>query len=162
MKMKMMGLAASLLLLGACAGPPPPSAAVPGAPPPGPGPSARAITPGSEAQLKYRVGDRVYFAFDRSDISPEAQQILERQAAWLKRYPNVVVRVEGHCDKRGTRAYNLALGERRAHAAKSVLVALGIAPSRIGLISYGKDRPIVLGDTERDYALNRVAITRVR
>jgi peptidoglycan-associated lipoprotein len=163
MKMKMIGVAAALLLLGACSSPPPPAAA-PGAPYGAPGPSAGAgaITPGSEAELRERVGDRVYFEFDRSDISAEAQQILERQAAWLKHYPNVAVRIEGHCDARGTRAYNLALGERRAHAAMSVLVALGTAPSRIATISYGKDRPIVLGSSERAYALNRVAITRVR
>lgn len=160
MKLKMMGVGAALLLLGACSGPPP-AAVAPGVPYKA-GASAGAIAPGSEAELKYRVGDRVYFRFDRSDISNAAQVILERQAAWLKHYSNIDVRVEGHCDARGTRAYNIALGERRAHAAKSVLVALGIAPSRIATISYGKDRPIVLGSTQRAYALNRVAITRVR
>ena len=75
--------------------------------------------------LTATAGDRVFFAFDRSDISPEAQQILQRQADWLRRYPNVTVTIEGHCDERGTREYNLALGERRAKAAKNVLVALG-------------------------------------
>ncbi len=161
MKGKIIALAASALALAACAGPPP--AAAPGAPyGPGPARAAGAIVPGSEADLRATAGDRVYFAFDRSDVSPAAQQILARQAAWLKHYRHVAVRIEGHCDKRGTRAYNLALGARRAHAAKSVLVAAGIPPSRIATISYGKDRPIVLGNTERDFALNRVAITRVR
>lgn len=160
MKMKMMGIGATLLLLGACSSPPP--AVAPGTPYRAPSASANAIAPGSEAELKYRVGDRVYFKFDRSDISNAAQVILERQAAWLKHYPNIDVRIEGHCDKRGTEAYNLALGARRAHAAKRVLVALGTSPSRIATISYGKNRPIVVGDTQHDYALNRVAITRVR
>ena len=78
-----------------------------------------------------------------ADITPEAQQILQRQADWLRRYPNVTVTIEGHCDERGTREYNLALGERRAQAVKNVLVALGIPAARISTISYGKERPAV-------------------
>ncbi len=103
----------------------------------------------------------VFFAFDRADISPEAQQILQRQADWLRRYPNVTVTIEGHCDERGTREYNLALGERRANAAKNVLVAAGIPASRVATISYGKERPIVPGSDEEAYAQNRVAVTTV-
>ena len=102
-----------------------------------------------------------FFAFNSSEISAEAQQILQRQADWLSHYPGVTVTIEGHCDARGTEEYNLALGERRANAAKNVLVAAGISPSRIQTISYGKERPIVLGSTEADYAQNRVAITVV-
>jgi peptidoglycan-associated lipoprotein len=112
--------------------------------------------------LAATAGDRVFFEFDRSDVSPEAQQILTRQADWLRRYPNVSVRIEGHCDERGTREYNLALGERRAQAAKNVLVAAGIPASRIGTISYGKERPIVVGSNEEAWAQNRVAITTVQ
>jgi peptidoglycan-associated lipoprotein len=103
----------------------------------------------------------VFFAFDRSDITPEAREILERQADWLRRYPNVTVTIEGHCDERGTREYNLALGERRAQAAKNVLVASGISASRISTISYGKERPAVVGSTEEAYAQNRRAVTVV-
>jgi peptidoglycan-associated lipoprotein len=103
----------------------------------------------------------VFFEFDRSDISSEAQQILQRQASWLQHYPNVSVTIEGHCDERGTREYNLALGERRAAAVKNVLVAAGIPASRISTISYGKERPIVLGSNEEAWAQNRVAITTV-
>ena len=161
MHVKLIGIAGLLLFLGACASPPPPAGppGPMGGPPGGPG---GAIVPGSQQDLAANAGDRIFFAFDRSDISPEARQILERQAQWLQRFPNVAVRIEGHCDKRGTREYNLALGERRAHAAQQVLVALGVSPARITTISYGKDRPITLGDTEEDYAQNRVAITTVQ
>jgi len=87
--------------------------------------------------------------------------VLQRQAEWLKRYPNVTVTIEGHADERGTREYNLALGERRAQAARNVIVALGISPSRISTISYGKERPAVPGSTEEAYAQNRRAVTVV-
>ena len=117
--------------------------------------------PGSQQDLEASAGDRVFFAFDRSDISTEAREILTRQADWLRRYPNVTVTIEGHCDERGTREYNLALGERRAQAVKNVLVALGIPASRITTISYGKERPIVVGSNEEAWAQNRVAITTV-
>jgi peptidoglycan-associated lipoprotein len=103
----------------------------------------------------------VFFAYDQSDISSEGQQILQRQAEWLKRYPQVSITIEGHCDERGTREYNLALGERRASAVKNVLVALGIQSARIQTISYGKERPIVVGSDENGYAQNRVGITMV-
>ena len=94
-------------------------------------------------------------------MSSEGQQILQRQADWLKRYGNVAVTIEGHCDERGTREDTLALGERRAAAVKAVLVALGIPTSRISTISYGKERPIVVGSDEEGYAQNRVGITTV-
>src|SRR3954462_10087874 len=119
------------------------------------------LGPGSQQDLAATAGDRVFFAYDRSDLSPEARLILERQAQWLKRYPNVTVTIEGHTDERGTREYNLALGERRAQAARNVLVALGISPSRISTISYGKERPAVPGSTEETYAQNRRAVTLV-
>ncbi|MGC2203500.1 MAG: peptidoglycan-associated lipoprotein Pal [Stellaceae bacterium] len=128
---------------------------------PGAGIGSKSIVPGSQQDLEASAGDRVFFAFDRSDISPEARQTLERQAEWLRRYPNVTATIEGHCDERGTREYNLALGERRAQAAKNVLVALGIPASRISTISYGKERPAVVGSTEEAYAQNRRAVTVV-
>ena len=117
--------------------------------------------PGSQQDLAAVAGDRVFFAYDKSDISPEGQQILERQAQWLRRYANVTVTIEGHTDERGTREYNLALGERRAQAVKNVLTALGIPAGRIQTISYGKERPIIVGSSEEGYAQNRVAITTV-
>ena len=160
MRMKVIGLVGVILLLAACSSTPP-------APPPGPpGPSGPpsgvgSVVPGSQQDLAQTAGDRVFFEFDRSDITPEAQQILQRQASWLQHYPNVSVTIEGHCDERGTREYNLALGERRAAAVKNVLVAAGIPASRISTISYGKERPIVLGSNEEAWAQNRVAITTV-
>ena len=90
------------------------------------GQQRRRFGPGSQQDFAATAGDRVFFAYDQPTISPEAQQILQRQAEWLQRYPNVSVTIEGHCDERGTREYNLALGERRATAVKNVLVALGI------------------------------------
>jgi len=128
---------------------------------PGAGGISSGAVPGSQQDLEASAGDRVFFAFDRSDISPEGRETLTRQADWLRRYPNVTVTIEGHCDERGTREYNLALGERRAQAVKNVLVASGIPASRISTISYGKERPIVVGSNEEAWAQNRVAITTV-
>jgi len=163
MHARIIALLGALLMLAACSSPPPPPEPSPGppGPPGGVGIGSRNIVPGSQQDLEASAGDRVFFAFDRSDITPEAQQILSRQADWLRRYPNVTVTIEGHCDERGTREYNLALGERRAQAAKNVLVASGIPASRISTISYGKERPIVVGSNEEAWAQNRVAITTV-
>jgi peptidoglycan-associated lipoprotein len=162
---KMIGIFGGLLLLAACSSAPEPA---PGGPPGGAGGpggpggiGSRNALPGSQQDLEASAGDRVFFAFDRSDITPEAQEILVRQADWLRRYPNVTVTIEGHCDERGTREYNLALGERRAQAAKNVLVAAGIPASRISTISYGKERPAVVGSSEEAYAQNRRAVTTV-
>src|ERR1700720_67118 len=152
-----------LLLLAACSSAPETAPGGPGGPGiggPG-GVGSRSGLPGSQHDLEASAGDRVFFAFDRSDITPEAQQTLARQADWLRRYPNVTVTIEGHCDERGTREYNLALGERRAQAAKNVLVASGIPASRISTISYGKERPAVVGSSEESYAQNRRAVTVV-
>jgi peptidoglycan-associated lipoprotein len=158
---RLTALAGGLVLLAACSNAPPPPAQGPG-PMNGPGPIGMSqFPPGSQQDLAATAGDRVFFAYDRSDITGEGEQILHRQAEWLRRYPNVAVTIEGHCDERGTREYNLALGERRAQAAKHVLVALGIPPDRIRTISYGKERPIVVGSDEQAYAQNRVGITTV-
>jgi peptidoglycan-associated lipoprotein len=155
---RVIGVVAAVLLLAACSSAPP-------APPPGGGGMPRGgagYAPGSQQDLAATAGDRVFFAYDHSDISPEGQQILQRQSEWLKRYANVNVTIEGHCDERGTREYNLALGERRAQAVKNVLVALGIPSARVQTISYGKERPIVVGSDEEGYAQNRVGITTVQ
>jgi len=118
--------------------------------------------PGTAEDFVVNVGDRVFFDFDRYNLKPQARQVLERQAAWLKRYPSVVITVEGHCDERGTREYNLALGERRANSAKNYLVALGVNPNRIRTISYGKERPAVAGSNDAAWAQNRRAVTAIR
>ena len=120
-----------------------------------------AARPGTQEDLVVNVGDRVFFGFDKSDLSTEAQATLDRQAAWLKKYATAKVTVEGHADERGTREYNLALGERRATAAKNYLVAAGIPAGRITTISYGKERPAVVGSNEAAWAQNRRAVTVV-
>ena len=158
MIIRMIGVAAALLLLAACSSPPPPPGG-PGGPPHLGGPSG--FAPGSQQDLAATAGDRVFFAYDSSEISPEGQQILQRQSDWLRRFPQVTVTIEGHCDERGTREYNLALGERRAQAVKRVLVALGVPAARVQTISYGKERPIIVGSDEAGYAQNRVGITTV-
>ena len=160
------GIACAVLLLAACSSTKPDDAAGLGGPgsytpgPGGPGGVSR-FGPGSQQDLAQTAGDRVFFEYDQTDISAESQQTLQRQAQWLKRYPNVSVTIEGHCDERGTREYNLALGERRAQAVKNVLVALGIPGSRISTISYGKERPEIPHSDEQSYAQNRRGVTTV-
>lgn len=127
------------------------------APPPPAGP-----VPGSEADLIATAGNRVFFAFDKSNLSDDAKATLQKQADWLAKYPQVNVQVAGNCDDRGTEEYNIALGQRRANAARDLLVAKGVSPSRISTISYGKDRPIALGDNEQAWAQNRNATTTVK
>ena len=113
------------------------------------------IVPGTQADLVANVGDRVFFDFDKSDLRPDARAQVEKWATWLKKYPQNAVTVQGNCDERGTREYNLALGERRAAAAKKYLVALGVDAKRVKTISYGKERPAVVGSNEAAWAQNR-------
>lgn len=134
------------------------------APPPptttGPQGPAGGVVPGSSEDFKRSVtSDTVNFGTDMYDIDATARAILDTQAEWLSRYPNVAITLEGHCDERGTREYNLALGDRRANAAKNYLVARGVAASRINTISYGKERPVALGSDEESWAQNRRAVT---
>ena len=123
--------------------------------------AATDISPGSPEDFLVNVGDRVFFGYDRHDLTAAARATLERQAQWLQRYPNRRMVVEGHADERGTREYNLALGERRATAVKNYLVAVGVSPSRVTTISYGKEQPAVLGATEAAWAQNRRGVTVV-
>ncbi len=109
--------------------------------------------------LTVNVGDRVFFEFAKYSLKAKARQTLERQATFLKNNAGVKVVLQGHADERGTREYNLALGERRASAAKNYLVALGINPNRITIISYGKERPSVAGSNEAAWSQNRRAVT---
>jgi peptidoglycan-associated lipoprotein len=158
MRIKILGLMAAMTVLAACDTTPTASTAGTG--------TSQATTPIVAAtsladELKTQVGDRVLFAFDKSDISPEAKAILTRQAAFMAKYPSATFTIEGHCDARGTREYNLALGERRATSAKNGLVALGVAAGRLQTISYGKERPAVVGNNDAAYAQNRRAVTVV-
>jgi peptidoglycan-associated lipoprotein len=121
---------------------------------------AGAPAPGSQADFIARVtSDRIYFDTDQSDVDAEDQAALDSQAAWLKTYPNTRVTIEGHCDERGTRDYNIALGARRANAAKNYLATAGIDPSRITTVSLGKERPEAMGSDESAWARNRRAVS---
>lgn len=113
--------------------------------------------PGSQMDLTINVGDRVLFAFDSSALSAGSRTTIERWAAWLKTYHANSVIVEGHADERGTREYNLALGERRADAARDYLVSLGINTNRVKVVSFGKERPAIAGSNENAWAQNRRA-----
>jgi peptidoglycan-associated lipoprotein len=150
-------------LLGGCATPQgssPSSSAI--------SPATGGIVPGSQEDLTKNVGDRVFFAFERSDLAGRDPLtannvgILDRQAAWLGRYGQNNVQIAGNCDERGTEEYNLALGQRRADTTRGYLVAKGIAPNRVSTISYGKERPAVVGSDEAAWRQNRNAITSVQ
>lgn len=124
--------------------------------------SSSAPQPGTAEDFKQNIKDRVFFAYNKSNISAESARVLEAQAGWLKTYPNTTATVEGHTDNRGTREYNLALGARRANAAQKALFEQGVEKSRVKTISYGKDRPLVAdAQTEDQHAQNRVAITNI-
>ena len=119
------------------------------------------IEPGSQEDLIVNVGDRVFFNYDSAELDTDAQELLQDQVAWLKQYSNVSVIIEGHCDERGTREYNLALGEKRAQSVKNYLISLGISADRVSTISYGKERPAVVGSNDGAWAQNRRSVTIV-
>lgn len=119
------------------------------------------VVPGSQGDLESNVGHRVFFGYDQYSLSAQAQTTLQRQAEFLRQYPNTRVQISGNCDERGTREYNLALGARRAEAARSYLVSLGVSASRISTVSYGKERPIDARSTEDAWSLNRNATTTI-
>ena len=119
------------------------------------------IVSGSQEDLIVNVGDRVFFGYDSSDLDSDALELLQDQVAWLKQNSNVSVTIEGHCDERGTREYNLALGEKRAQAVKNYLIGLGINADRVSTISYGKERPAVVGSNDGAWAQNRRSVTLV-
>ena len=116
---------------------------------------------GTQEDLVVSVGDRVFFAYDSAELDPDAQELLQAQAAWLKQYNKTSIIIEGHCDERGTREYNLALGERRAQAVKNYLNGLGVDISSISTISYGKERPAVVGSNDDAWGQNRRSVTKV-
>ena len=123
--------------------------------------SGQSIVPGSQEDLIVNVGDRVFFDYDSAELDADAQELLQHQAAWLKQYNMTSITVEGHCDERGTREYNLALGERRAQAVKNYLNELvGVFPV-VNTISYGKERPAVVGSNDDAWGQNRRSVTKV-
>ena len=160
MKLRTLSVFAAVALLAACADDANNAANTAGAGHANP-PMAQMATvaPGSVEDFLKNVGDRVFFDFDKSALSAEGKATLDKQAAWLKKYPQWAITVEGHADERGTREYNLALGEKRANSVKKYLAAAGIADSRLKTISYGKERPAVQGSNEAAWAQNRRGVT---
>jgi peptidoglycan-associated lipoprotein len=164
MRYKILGLFAALALLSACE-----TASTVGGTSGGSGASkaklqassAAMVVPGSQEDLVVSVGDSVYFDFNKFSLREDARNVLEKQAAWLKSNASVTLSVEGHCDERGTREFNLALGERRANSVKDYLVAMGVNPVRIKTISYGKERPVAMGSNNAAWGQNRRGVTRV-
>ena len=155
---------AIVFVLAACAPKPKPVEALPEAPPPAAttqGQVQTSVVPGSIQDFRVNVGDTVHFDYDKYDIKDQDRDILQRQASWLQKYPQVRVTVEGHCDERGTREYNLALGARRANAVKEYLVSVGVPSSRVDTISYGKERPICTESNEGCWAQNRRGVTTI-
>ena len=160
MRFKVLSMFAALLLLAACETAPEETTSstttTTEAPSPPSEPVARdTVQPGSQEDLIDKVGDRVFFDFDKYDLKPEGRSSVEALAAWLNSFPAVTLTLEGHADERGTREYNLALGERRANAVKDYLIALGINAGRLTTISYGEERPAVPGSYEEAWAQNR-------
>ena len=170
MRFKIICACAAALMLAACGSAPedvtdlggsgtggPPG--LPGTGTTGAGGTGSVSSGGLQMELQRDVGDRVFFGLDQYDLSPEARKTVSAQAAWLKTRAGVSVTIQGHADERGTREYNLALGERRANAAKNYLVSLGVDAARITTVSYGKERPVALESTEEAWARNRRAVT---
>ncbi len=160
--------AALSALLAGCASKPKPSPTAGSEPvaaapqtelPSGTAPEPGAVTRSAQEELAATAGDRVFFAFDSDALDGEARDTLRRQAAWLAARPDIRARIAGNADERGTREYNLALGARRAAAARQALIAAGIASSRLETISYGKERPLDPGAGEDAWARNRNAQT---
>lgn len=164
MRLKIFAPLAAVLLLAACADEPKPTAGGGGGGStvnPAPAPAASGIRPGSQEDLAVNAGDRVFFDYNQYSLKPDAVRTLQRQAAWMQRNANVRLIVEGHADERGTREYNIALGERRATAARNYLVSQGIDARRVATISYGKERPAVLGSNEGAWRQNRRGVAVV-
>lgn len=161
--------AAALASLAACASkpkqlPPPPVDNTAGlnTPSPATGNVDGAVVPGSDADFRRSVSSNtILFGLDQTDIDPEARAILDSQASWLQRFPQVRATIEGHADERGTREYNLALGARRAESVRTYLINRGIPAGRIDTISFGKERPIAEGSNEEAFARNRNAHTAI-
>lgn len=152
MNIKILGTLAAVALLSACSDAATTSTAAVSS-----GPVA-----GTQEDLVANVGDRVFYDLNSSTLRSDARTTLERQAAWLAKYSTNNVQVAGNCDERGTQAFNIALGNRRANAARDFMVANGVAAGRITTISFGKDRPTALGSNDQAWAQNRNAITSVR
>ena len=127
----------------------------------GSGTAGSGVAPGSQQDLSVNVGDRVHFGFDKYNLTAEARHTLQQQAAWMGANAGVKLTVEGHADERGTREYNLALGERRANSVRDYLIVLGVPADRLKIVSYGKERPEDPASNEAAWAKNRRAVAMV-
>lgn len=171
MRLKFLTLIAAASLLGACASDPETSnsgtgsgAAAPTTDSSAGSTQTSAIegpTPGTQEYLTVNVGDRVFFDTDKSDLTADSREVLEKVAVWMNSYPVATVTVEGHADERGTREYNLALGERRANSVSDYLAALGVNPNRLQTVSFGKEQPAVLGSNQEAWAQNRRGVFKI-
>lgn len=169
--LKVSGIAATMLLVAACGTEDTkPAAETSGSgnqtqvaeqPKPATAPQPTGPAAGSQEHFVLNVADRVFFDFDSSALSADSRATLGRQAAYLKQFPGKTIIVAGHCDERGTREYNLALGEQRANAVKQYLVSLGVDGGRVSTISYGKERPVALGHNEAAWSQNRRGVTTI-
>jgi len=164
MKLRFLSIVAAAALLAACESSPENTGAASGGGVSAPPPVARTapvsgVVKGSKEDFIANVGDRVFFDLDKSSLRADAKATLDKQASWLKSYQNYTFTVEGHADERGTREYNLALGERRANSVREYLIAAGVSASRIKVVSYGKERPVALGSNEAAWAQNRRGVT---
>ena len=155
MMRRLPALCAGVLMLAACADGSTPAAKT-SEPPPS---SSGVLTPGETSEPYGSISDRVLFRTDSALLQPEAQQMLQKQAAWLEAFPQFNITIEGHADERGTREYNLALGERRAQAVMDYLIALGVDPKRLKTISYGKERSVCTEADEACWSQNRRAVS---
>jgi peptidoglycan-associated lipoprotein len=165
MRLQLFAPLAAVLLLAACADDPKPAATTGGtgaSTATAPAAGATGIRPGSQEDLAVNAGDRVFFDTDKFTLKPDAVRTLQRQAAWMQRNANVRLMIEGHADERGTREYNIALGNRRAIAVRDQLQSLGVQGTRLSTISYGKERPAVVGNNEASWSQNRRAVSQVQ
>jgi len=169
MRYKIFGLIAAVALVSACESTPSGGSSISGD---GMGKDAKpiesftsplvsGIIAGSQEDLVVNVGDRVFFDFDKFNVDRKDRDTLDKQAAWLKANPSVSIIVEGHADERGTREYNLALGERRANSVKDYLISIGVNPARVKTTSYGKERPVAVGSNDDAWRQNRRVVTKV-
>src|SRR5258706_2254639 len=156
--LKLAAVIAAFLLVASCSSK---KSEVVGGPPAGASGTTSNVVPGSAEDFRVNVGDTVHFDFDKYDVLENDKTTLQRQAAWLAKYQSVRVTVEGHCDERGTREYNLALGARRANAVKEYLVSLGVSSAPLDTISYGKERPVCSESSEDCWAQNRRGVTTI-
>ncbi|MBI5163416.1 MAG: peptidoglycan-associated lipoprotein Pal [Magnetospirillum sp.] len=158
MKLRILSLVAAVALVSACESAPEQKGATTTGGQTAPQ-AARQVVAGSVEDFVANVGDRVFFDYDKFSLRTDAKGNLDKQVAWLKKYPSYKVTVEGHCDERGTREYNLALGEKRANAVKEYFSANGLGKDRVATVSYGKERPAAVGSNEAAWSQNRRGVT---